>query len=203
MTYATDIREPAAAFAAATLVVACVALASRGAPLPASGWAAAFLLLAVHQDLTRMRIPNWLTLPGLLLALCLGGLAGGLEGLLHAACGAAVALAILLPPFAFRAIGAGDVKACMVLGALWGPAVFLPAFGWMIAAGGLLALALLAIRGELGALLVRWARSATATVLTRRITYFGPAHGAATGLPFAVCMALGAAAYAAWGNPWS
>jgi hypothetical protein len=39
--------------------------------------------------------------------------------------------------------------------------------------------------------------------MTRRVTYFGPAEGATTGLPFAVAMGLGAAAYQVWGMPWS
>lgn len=203
MTFATQIRESVTAFAVALLLVACVVFASRGAPLPALGWAAAFLLVAVYQDLTRLRIPNWLTLPGLLLALLLGALLGGPEGLLQALLGAGVALAIMFLPFACRCMGAGDVKACMVLGALWGPAIFLPVFGWMVVAGGVLAILLMAARGELGNLAGRWLRSAKATLVTRRITYFGPEAGAATGLPFAVCMALGASAYGLWGNPWS
>ena len=44
-------RESTAAFVVAALVVACVVLASGGTPLPACGWAAAFLLLAMPADL--------------------------------------------------------------------------------------------------------------------------------------------------------
>jgi prepilin peptidase CpaA len=203
MTHAIQIRESAAAFAVAALVVACVVLASRGTPLPASGWAAAFLLVAIQQDLTRTRIPNWLTFPALGVALGVAALGGGASGALHALAGAGMALAIMFVPFAFRWLGAGDVKAGMVLGALWGPDIFPHAFWWMIVAGGVLAIVLMGARGELGDLLRRWGRSAWMTLVTRRVIYFGPAEGATTGLPFAVAMGLGAAAYQFWGTPWS
>ncbi len=203
MAHAIQTRESTAAFAVAALVVACVVLASRGTPLPACGWAAAFLLVAIQQDLTRMRIPNWLTLPALAVALVLGAVGGGAAGALHALAGAGLALAVMFVPFAFRWLGAGDVKAGMVLGALWGPDIFPHAFWWMIVAGGVMAVVMVALRGELGDLLRRWGRSAWTTLMTRRVTYFGPAEGATTGLPFAVAMGLGAAAYQFWGTPWS
>jgi prepilin peptidase CpaA len=203
MAHANHTRESTAAFAVASLVVACVVLASRGTPLPACGWAAAFLLVAIQQDLTRMRIPNWLTFPALGVALAVASVQGGAAGALHGLAGAGMALAIMFVPFAFRWLGAGDVKAGMVLGALWGPEIFPHAFWWMIVAGGLLAIGMVGLRGELGDLLKRWGRSAWTTLMTRRVTYFGPAEGATTGLPFAVAMGLGAAAYQFWGTPWS
>jgi len=203
MTRMLHARESIAAFAVAALVVTCVVLASGGTPLPACGWAAAFLLLAIPQDITRMRIPNWLTLPSLIGALVLGGASGGSAGLLQALAGAGIALAIMFVPFAFHWLGAGDVKAGMVLGALWGPELFPPAFWWMVVAGGLLAVVLVTARGELSDMLRRWGHSAWTTFMTRRVTYFGPAEGATTGLPFAVAMGLGAAAYQFWGMPWS
>lgn len=203
MTRMLHARESTAAVLVAALVVACVVFASRGTSLPACGWAAAFLLVAIQQDVMRMRIPNWLTLPSLAGALVLGGVSAGSAGLLHALAGAGIALAIMFLPFAFRWLGAGDVKAGMVLGALWGPEIFPHAFWWMVVVGGLLAIGLVAARGELADLLRRWGRSAWMTFMTRRVTYFGPAEGATTGLPFAVAMGLGAAAYQFWGMPWS
>lgn len=190
----------AALLAAATLVWT----PGKEAPLPALGWAAAFLLVAVHQDVRSLRIPNWLTFPSLLGAIALGAVQGGLAGTGDALLGAATALAVGFVPFAMRWLGAGDVKAGMVLGALWGAPIFLGVFWWMLVVGGLLAVAFVAAQGGLVDLLVRWLRSAHATVLTRRLTYFRPAAGsaAAHGLPFAVAMALGAGAFQIWGTPW-
>jgi len=174
-------------------------------PLPALGWAAAFLLFAVHQDVRSLRIPNWLTFPALVGAVALGAIEGGLRGAGVALLGAAVALGVGFVPFALRWLGAGDVKAGMVLAALWGAGRFLAVFWWMLVVGGLLALAFVAARGGLLDLLSRWLRSAQATLVTRRIVYFRPAAGsaAARGLPFAVAMALGATAFQLWGTPWN
>jgi prepilin peptidase CpaA len=176
----------------------------KEAPLPALGWAAAFLLLAVHQDVRSLRIPNWLTFPSLLGATALGAVQGGLAGTGAALLGAAAALAIGFVPFAMGWLGAGDVKAGMVLGALWGAETFAGVFWWMLVVGGLLAVAFVAAQGGLPALLARWLRSLQATLLTRRLVYFGPPAGsaAAHGLPFAVAMALGAGAFQIWGTPW-
>ena len=191
------------------LVAAAVCLVflwtAREAPLPATAWAAAFLFLAVESDVRRLRIPNWLTFGALGLALGLGAWGGGLPGLLDAAAGAGVALAVLFVPFAMRWMGAGDVKAMMALGALWGQAHLLPTLFWIFLAGGALALAMLAARGELPDLCVRWWRSFWITCATRKLTYFAPAPGAVAGggLPFAVAIGIGAAIHQMWGSPWA
>ena len=187
------------------LVCAGFLWTAREAPLPATGWAAAFLFLAVEQDVRRLRIPNWLTVGGLALALGLAGLSAGSAGLVAAAAGAGVALVALFLPFALRWLGAGDVKAMMVFGALWGREHVLPALFWMILAGGLLAIVLVVVRGEFRDLCVRWGRSLWITLSTRRVTYFGPDPGSAAsgGLPFAVAIGIGATIYQVWGFPWA
>jgi len=189
--------------AIASLVLVALWAGAGNERLPAMGWAAAFLFLAVERDVRSMRIPNWLTLPSLLGALALGAVHGGVAGFGASLLGAGVALGILILPFAFHGLGAGDVKAAMVLGALWTVDSFLPALWWMVTAGGVMAILLLASRGQLGDLLRRWGRSLVTSVRTARLTYIPPAAGAAgTGLPFAVAMGLGAAAYQIWGTPW-
>jgi prepilin peptidase CpaA len=198
-------REAIALGVAALAAAGLVWTPGKEVPLPALGWAAAFLLLAVHQDVRSLRIPNWLTFPSLLGAIVLGALHAGAAGAVVALLGAGAALAIGFVPFALRWLGAGDVKAGMVLGALWGAETFAAVFWWMLVVGGLLALAFVAAHGGLLDLLARWLRSAQATLVTRRLTYFRPAAGAAAaqGLPFAVAMALGAGAFQIWGTPWN
>jgi prepilin peptidase CpaA len=191
--------------AIAVLVSASVVWTAKEAPLPALGWAAAFLFLAVEQDVRGMRIRNWLTLPALAGALCLAGWTGGWVGLQSALAGAGAAFGILFIPFVFRWLGAGDVKAVMVLGALWGVEFLLPVLWWMILVGGILAIAMVAARGGLLDLLRRWGSTVVVSLRTGRLTYFGPAPGAAAagGVPFAIAMGLGAAAYQVWGTPWA
>jgi Flp pilus assembly protein protease CpaA len=193
------------ATATAALVVACLFWTAGHKPLPSLGGAAAFLFLAIHQDVFHLRIPNWLTLPSLGLALAASGVAGGTTALVSALAGAGTALAVTFVPFALRWLGGGDVKASLVLGALWGSGDFLCAFWWMVIIGGVLAVMLVAAQGGLPDLLRRWLNSARLTLASRRLTYIGaPAHSLAhAGLPFAVCMGLGAAAYQLWGTPWS
>src|SRR5947209_11249935 len=83
--------------------------------------AAAMAGVAAYTDLRSRRIPNWLTLSaaviGLGLNLALGGAAGGLTAVL----GLGLGLAMLLPFYLLRAVGAGDVKLLAALGALLGP----------------------------------------------------------------------------------
>lgn len=73
-------------------------------------------------DLRTRRIPNWLILVGLLAGL---GLALKTGDFLHPLQGLALAFAIGIVPFALRALGAGDVKAAMVVGLFVGPAAVL------------------------------------------------------------------------------
>jgi prepilin peptidase CpaA len=173
-------------------------------PLPVFGWAAAFLFFAVASDLRFHRIPNWLTLPTLLAALLVSPWAGATSGPLEAALGAALGFALLVGPYAFGGMGAGDVKALMVLGAWLGPEATLGAVVWAVIAGGAFALIILVLRGELGAFARRWGRTLSGTLTLRRISYEPPAAGsiAAGGIPFAAAIAVGLAAQWYGGSPW-
>ena len=196
-------------FGVSVAVAACVSAgflwSAQESPLPATVWAAAFLFLAVEHDVRSMRIPNWLTGGGLAAALALAGVTRGMVGLSEALLGAGAALALLFVPFLVRWLGAGDVKAMMVLGALWGRELVLPTLFWMILAGGAIAIAMVVARGELADLCTRWGRSLWASLSTRRFVYFAPSpHSAASGgLPFAVAIGIGASIAQIWGFPWA
>jgi prepilin peptidase CpaA len=77
--------------------------------------------VAVATDLRHRRIPNWLTggtlAAGLVMNVWLAGLDGGLTALL----GAGLGFFLLVPLYALRAMGAGDVKLLAALGGLLGP----------------------------------------------------------------------------------
>ena len=165
------------AVALAASLSVCFVISGTHTPLPSLWGAAAFLFLAVRHDVQFKRIPNWLTFSSLGLALGFAGISGGLAGLGIALAGAGVAFGVLFVPFCFRAIGAGDVKALMVLGALWGPALLIHALIWMILVGGFVAVLQLVINHAMGTMQAR-------------------------GIPFAVCMALGGSAFQVWGGLW-
>jgi prepilin peptidase CpaA len=197
-------RRGAIALAVAALVGVCLLLSAIEAPLPALGWAAAFLVLAVERDVRERRIPNWLTFPALAFAIAHATWSGGIDGALASLAGAGAALGILLIPYAMGWFGAGDVKAVMALGAFWGAGILLPVLGWAIALGGLLAIGWLVARGGLRDMATRWWQSLRTSLVMRKPTYFAPAPGsvAAGGVPFAVAIGLGVAAYQLWGLPW-
>jgi prepilin peptidase CpaA len=173
-------------------------------PLPVFGWAAVFLFFAVASDVRFHRISNRLTLPALLAALLASPWAGATSGPLEAAAGAALGFALLIGPYAIGGMGAGDVKALMVLGAWLGPEATFGAASWAAIAGGAFGLMLLALRGELGAFARRWGRTLLRTLALRRITYEAPAAGsiASGGIPFAAAIAVGLAAQWYGGSPW-
>lgn len=75
--------------------------------------------LAAAFDVREGRLPNWLTLGGLVAGLVLGAF-GGWVGLGWAAGGAAVAFALALPLFLLGGFGGGDVKLLAAVGALVG-----------------------------------------------------------------------------------
>ncbi len=81
----------------------------------------ALLAAAVATDLKSHRIPNLLLWPALSLALMLHMASGGIDGLITAAGGLTLGLAMLLPIYAIGGMGAGDIKLLGVVGSFLGP----------------------------------------------------------------------------------
>jgi prepilin peptidase CpaA len=100
-------------------------------------------------DLRFRRIPNWLTGTALLAGLICNALLHGVDGVLIALAGAALGLALLLPFYALRAMGGGDVKLLAGVGALVGPQMLVSVAVYGGVVGGLMSLAVLLLRGRL------------------------------------------------------
>ena len=85
----------------------------------------------------RMRkIPNWLTVPALLVGLSLSAVLGRWPGLKLSLEGAGISLGVLLPFVLVRGLGAGDWKFMGALGAFLGPQrVIVVLFGTILIAG--------------------------------------------------------------------
>jgi prepilin peptidase CpaA len=100
----------------------------------------AVALAAAACDLNTRRIPNALTLGAAVVAIAMHGVMNGWPGLLLAASGWAVGLALFFPVFLLGGMGAGDVKLLAAIGAWLGPvgAAWTALYGAF--AGGLMAL---------------------------------------------------------------
>lgn len=100
----------------------------------------ALTLSAAFLDWRSRRIPNWLTVPGLLLGVLAHTAISGWHGTLFAIEGAGLALILLLPPVLTRLLGAGDWKLMGAVGAFLGPQLMLVVLFGSFLASGLMAL---------------------------------------------------------------
>jgi prepilin peptidase CpaA len=102
------------------------------------------------MDLRSRRIPNWLTVPGLVLGIVLRAAAGGWVGVKSSLLGAGLGLLLLLPFVLLKALGAGDWKLAGALGAFVGPAVLTDLLFASVFVAGLMALGLVIYKRRLG-----------------------------------------------------
>jgi len=110
----------------------------------------ALIILAVRFDLKSRRIPNWLVASGALLGIFLHAVVPGGEGFFspnHGGLGAmaavqgwALGLILLMPMYALRTLGAGDVKLIAAIGAFFGPVPILAITVLSMVCGGVLAI---------------------------------------------------------------
>ncbi len=127
----------------------------------------AAMIVAAVIDGWKLKVPNWLTFPLILSGLVFGlihnfgGLEGtGVGGIGAALAGTALGFALLLPVYAIGGMGAGDVKMQMGFGS-WVGAIFGTGWSWnqgmgiiwwafcaAVLIGGVLALAMIVVRGQ-------------------------------------------------------
>ncbi len=172
---------------------------------------AGFLVAAVWQDVRTRRIPNRLVLVGTLAGLVLNGALplalsqtvarpGGL-GWLASFEGMALGLVLLLPLYALKTLGAGDVKLLAMVGAFVGPHAVLGVLVATLVAGGVLAVAFALRFRVLGALLRNVGQvlqTGLRQVTTEGACDFGVSTPSLGNLPYSVAIAAGTAVYLAW-----
>jgi prepilin peptidase CpaA len=146
------------------------------------------LATAVYSDLRWHRIPNWLSVTGLVAGLVLQTVATGAHGLVSGVLGAGVGLVCFAPLYLLRAMGAGDVKLLAAVGCFMGPqGAFYAAAGSLLAGGA----------GAIGYVLWRVARAVISTLVREGLAAAGAAALIAATiarrdrLPFALPIAVG------------
>jgi prepilin peptidase CpaA len=137
------------------------------------------------------RIPNWLTVSGLVAGIVVNTALYRWPGLKAALLGALLGLGLLLPFVLIRSLGAGDWKLAGALGACLGPRELLSVLVGTILVAGVMALAVVIWKGRLKRTLVNIAHMLAALFRLRM-----PGHEVSlddpqsTKIPFGVAMAV-------------
>ncbi|MFY9560273.1 MAG: A24 family peptidase [Terriglobales bacterium] len=119
--------------------------------LQSAPWIPAVLtaICAGVLDWRSRRIPNWLTVSGLVAGLGVNTTLFGWVGLKAGLLGAALGLALLLPFVLVRSLGAGDWKLAGALGACLGPRQLIAVLMGTVLLAGVMALAVVIWKGRL------------------------------------------------------
>ena len=167
---------------------------------------------AVWHDVKARRIPNAVVFPGMLAAFVLhtalpagpglfGTPMGGL-GLLSSLGGFGLGLAILLPMYALRLMGAGDVKLLAMVGAFVGAGQILTVGLVTLVAGGVLALVFAAWQRNLRRLVANAYHMALHTTYSALAGVVAaptvPPEAASGRLPYAIAIAVATVGCVLW-----
>ncbi|MTI82206.1 MAG: prepilin peptidase [Firmicutes bacterium] len=106
------------------------------------------LVICLYTDIKYKKIYNLVLLPAAVIALTGNLYLNGLEGVLFSMKGFLLGLGVLIIPFIFGGMGAGDVKLMAVIGAFKGPEFVWLAFLATAIAGGILSLIVMIKSGQ-------------------------------------------------------
>lgn len=156
-----------------------------------------FVTTAALIDLRERRIPNWLSLGGLVLAFGLNLVLHQLSGLWQSLVGLVLAFLIYFALYWLRAMGAGDVKMMAAVGAIVGPWNWMVIFLLSSLIGGLLAVVVVLWRrrfrrtvSNVGYLIYEWIHLRPPYLRRQELDV-----SKGFGLPHALSVALGSFAF--------
>jgi prepilin peptidase CpaA len=107
-------------------------------------------VVAGWTDWRSRRIPNWLTVPALLLGIAVNSLALGWFGAKESLLGAGLGLGLLLPFVLIRSLGGGDWKLVGALGAFLGPPRLIEVLLGTVLVAGVMAAVLIVWKRRVG-----------------------------------------------------
>jgi prepilin peptidase CpaA len=156
-------------------------------------WIPALLvaMIAGVLDWRYRRIPNWLTVSGLVAGVAVNTILNRWPGLKAALLGTLLGLGLLLPFVLIRSLGAGDWKLAGALGASLGPRMLFSVLMGTVLVAGVMALVLVIWKGRLKRTLMNIAHLLAALLSLRmpgaEVSLDDPQS---TKIPFGVAMAL-------------
>ena len=106
-------------------------------------------LIAAWTDFRSRRIPNWLTVPGMLIGVAANLALNGWSGLKASLLGVGLGLILLLPFVLLQSLGAGDWKLAGALGAFTGPVLLTDLLLGSVFVAGVMAVALIIYKGRM------------------------------------------------------
>ena len=110
---------------------------------------ALLLIAAVVGDIRDYRIYNLPVALGLAAGLLLNLIAGSFEGFLWSLLAALIPAVLLMILFVLRMLGAGDIKLFCAIGAIMGVRFVLYAMAFSFLAGGIIAIGIMLVRGNI------------------------------------------------------
>lgn len=171
-------------------------------PLPAAGLLFALVSIAAIYDFRFRRIPNWLTVGGVIAGFLVNLEIFSSAGLGVAAAGLGLAMLIYLPLYLLHGMGAGDVKLMAAIGAIAGPGHWLMIFLATALIGGVLAVCLSAAKGRLRQVLFNVSfmvfELAHFRAPFRTNSVLDVRNAAALRMPHGVSIAIGASLFLVW-----
>lgn len=153
--------------------------------------AGALVSTAAVFDIRTRRIPNWLNGLFLVSGVAFHLMMNGIVGLGWSVLGCGTGLAVLLIPYCLRAMGAGDVKLMMALGAWIGATAAMYAFVYTAIWGGLLGLWMMYRAGMLDGMFVRIYIMVNEGVSTSSVNALRVESSACQPMPYGAVIALG------------
>ncbi len=107
------------------------------------------LLISLYEDLKMRRIPNTVTISGMISGIIINLTGQGFLGLLFSLKGIFIAFLLLSIPFMIGGLGGGDVKLVMAVGAIMGTDFVLKSIVYVVAVGALIATIIILARREI------------------------------------------------------
>lgn len=168
---------------------------------PRTGVLFGLLIIASLSDYMTYKIPNWLTVSGMVFGLAYNAAFpfSPQHGFLWALGGLVIGFFIMIPFYGLRIMGAGDVKLMAMVGACLGAGDTLYAVLFSFMAGGLGALIFAAANGALSRMLANVRNVSQIFILTTISGTKPQAHmaaGSSVGkMAYGICISLGTMTY--------